>query len=293
MSIKTGPKTLGIIYDGQKSFEEMLFQGVHHQFVAASKATKLAHEIDSNNKIGCMVAYFTTYAHTCDPKDVLEMQNDDRYRDLFYLDVQAKGVYPYYMNKYFEEKNINIKMEKEDLEVIKEYNADFIGFSYYMSMISSAKADQLELASGNVVNVLKNPTLESSDWGWQIDPIVLRYTLNHLYDRYGKPLFILENGIGAFDKLEEDGTIHDPYRVSYLSKHIEQMKLAIQDGVDLFGYTTWGPIDIISSGTSEMSKRYGFIYVDQDDYGNGTKKRDKKDSFYWYKKVIETNAEEL
>lgn len=293
MSIKAGPKTLGIIYDGQENFEEMLFQGIHHQFVAAAKATKLAHQIDENNKIGCMVAYFTTYAHTCDPKDVLEMQKDDRYRNLFYLDVQAKGVYPYYIKGYFEEKNISIKMEEDDLEFIKTYPADFIGFSYYMSMISSARADEMELTSGNVMNVLKNPTLESSDWGWQIDPIGLRYTLNHLYDRYGKPLFILENGIGAFDKLEEDGTIHDPYRISYLSKHIEQMKLAIEDGVDLFGYTMWGPIDIISSGTSEMSKRYGFIYVDQDDYGNGSKKRYKKDSFEWYKNVIRTNGEEL
>lgn len=202
-------------------------------------------------------------------------------------------MYPYYIKGYFEEKNISIMMEEGDLEVIKEHTADFVGFSYYMSMISSARADEMELTSGNVMNVLKNPTLESSDWGWQIDPIGLRYTLNHLYDRYGKPLFILENGIGALDKLEEDGTIHDPYRISYLSKHIEQMKLAIEDGVDLFGYTMWGPIDIISSGTSEMSKRYGFIYVDQDDYGNGTKKRYKKDSFEWYKNVIRTNGEEL
>lgn len=293
MSIKAGPKTLGIINEGFDNYEEALFQGIHNQFVAAAKATKLAHEIDKNNKIGCMVAYFTTYAHTCKPDDVMKMLYDDRMRNQFYLDVQAKGKYPWYMDRYFTENNINIKMEDGDLEVIKENTADFIGFSYYMSMISSADATNLEITSGNVMNVLKNPYLEGSEWGWQIDPVGLRYTLNTVYDRYEKPMFILENGIGLLDKLNEDGTINDEGRVDYHRRHFEAMKEAIKDGVDLIGYTMWGPIDIISSGTSEMSKRYGFIYVDQDDFGNGSKKRYKKDSFYWYKNVIKTNGEDL
>lgn len=293
MSIKAGPKTLGIIDEGQDNYEEMLFQGLHHQYVAAALTTKLAHEIDAENKIGCMVAYFTTYAHTCNPEDALAMQKDDQFKNLMYLDVQAKGKYPYFALSYMKEKSINLVMENNDLELLQQYPADFIGFSYYMSMVSSANAENMELTSGNVTNVLKNPNLPSNEWGWQIDPVGLRYTLNHLYDRYNKPLFILENGVGAIDMLNDDGTVHDSYRVEYLSQHIREMKNAISDGVDLFGYTMWGPIDIISAGTSEMKKRYGFIYVDQDDLGNGTKKRYKKDSFYWYKDVIASNGESL
>ncbi|MDN3233159.1 MULTISPECIES: glycoside hydrolase family 1 protein [Priestia] len=293
MSIKAGPKTLGILNNGQDNYAEMLFQGLHHQYVAASLATKLAHEIDPENKIGCMVAYFTTYAHTCAPEDALAMQKDDQLRNLMYLDIQAKGEYSYFTKKYFENHNIQLKMEEDDLKILKTYTADFIGFSYYMSMISSENAKNLELTSGNVMNVLKNPYLESSEWGWQIDPQGLRYTLNHLYDRYQKPLFILENGVGALDELNEDGTIHDDYRIAYLKEHIKQMKEAINDGVNLFGYTMWGPIDIISSSTSEMKKRYGFIYIDQDDLGEGSKKRYRKDSFYWYKDLITTNGANL
>jgi len=290
MSIKAGPKTLGILNEGQANYEEMLFQGLHHQYVAAALSTKLAHEIDPDNQIGCMVAYFTTYAHTCAPEDVLAMQEDDQLRNLMYLDIQAKGYYSLFAKKYMRDNHIELKMEKNDLELLKTYTADFIGFSYYMSMVSSANAENLELTAANVTNVLKNPHLEASDWGWQIDPKGLRYTLNHLYDRYEKPLFILENGIGALDKLNEDGTVHDEYRIAYLTEHFKQMREAINDGVDLFGYTMWGPIDIISSGTSEMKKRYGFIYVDQDDLGNGTKKRYRKDSFYWFKDVIASNG---
>lgn len=293
MSIKAGPKTMGIINNGQENYEEMLFQGLHHQFVAASRATKLAHEIDPQNKVGCMVAYFTTYAHTCDPEDNIVAQEEDRMRNLFYLDVMSKGEYPYFAKTYFEKHNIQLVTLESDFEELKATQADYIGMSYYNSMISSAHSDKLELTSGNVMNVLKNPYLEASDWGWQIDPVGMRHTLHHVYDRYQKPIFILENSMGSFDKVEEDGSIHDPYRVDYLRKHIEQMKIAIEEGVEMIGYTMWGPIDIVSSSTSEMSKRYGFIYVDQDDYGHGSKKRIKKDSFYWYQKVIETNGEVL
>ena len=293
MSIKAGPKTMGVIDEGQENYEEMLFQALHHQFVAAAKATKLAHEISKENKIGSMVAYFTTYPYTCKPADALAMQKDDQMKNLFYLDILNGGKYPYYSKKYFEEHNINLQIEDGDLEVIKENTADFVGMSYYNSMISSNDGDQLELTAGNVHSVYKNPHLDANEWGWQIDPIGLRYTLNHVYDRFGLPVFILENSSGFFDELTEDNKVHDPYRVDFLRKHIEQLKLAIEDGVEVIGYTMWGPIDMISSGTSEMSKRYGFIYVDQDDYGNGTMKRYKKDSFYWYKNVIATNGEEL
>lgn len=293
MSIKSGPKTLGVIDEGQENYEEMLFQALHHQFVAAAKVTKLAHEIDKENKIGSMVAYFTTYPYTCKPEDALAMQQDDQMKNLFYLDILNGGKYPYYSKAYFRDNNINIDIKDGDLEIIKEHTADFVGMSYYNSMISSNDENQLELTSGNVYNVYKNPHLESNKWGWQIDPVGLRYTLNHVYDRFGLPVFILENSSGFFDELTEDNKVHDPYRVDFLRKHIEQLKLAIEDGVEVIGYTMWGPIDMISSGTSEMSKRYGFIYVDQDDYGNGTMKRYKKDSFYWYKNVIATNGEEI
>lgn len=293
MSIKAGPKTMGVIDEGQENYEEMLFQALHHQFVAAAKATKLAHEINKENKIGSMVAYFTTYPYTCKPADALAMQKDDQMKNLFYLDILNGGKYPYYSKKYFEEHNIKLDIKDGDLEVIKENTADFVGMSYYNSMISSDDGDQLELTAGNVHSVYKNPHLDANEWGWQIDPIGLRYTLNHVYDRFGLPVFILENSSGFFDELTEDNKVHDPYRVDFLRKHIEQLKLAIEDGVEVIGYTMWGPIDMISSGTSEMSKRYGFIYVDQDDYGNGTMKRYKKDSFYWYKNVIATNGEEL
>lgn len=293
MSIKAGPKTMGVIDEGQENYEEMLFQALHHQFVAAAKATKLAHEINKENKIGSMVAYFTTYPYTCKPADALAMQKDDQMKNLFYLDILNGGKYPYYSKKYFEEHNIKLDIKDGDLEVIKENTADFVGMSYYNSMISSDDGDQLELTAGNVHSVYKNPHLDANEWGWQIDPIGLRYTLNHVYDRFGLPVFILENSSGFFDELTEDNKVHDPYRVDFLRKHIEQLKLAIEDGVEVIGYTMWGPIDMISSGTSEMSKRYGFIYVDQDDYGNGTMKRYKKDSFYWYKNVIATNGKEL
>ena len=180
----------------------------------------------------------------------------------------------------------------EDTTILAEGKVDYLSFSYYMSTISSAK-DTTDQALGNFALGRPNPYLATSDWGWQIDPIGLRIALNEMWDRYQVPLFIVENGLGALDELTSDGKIHDDYRINYLRKHIEQMKLAIGDGVELMGYTTWGPIDLISASTSEMSKRYGFIYVDQDDEGNGTLKRIRKDSFYWYQQVIASNGENL
>ncbi|MBS3972424.1 MAG: glycoside hydrolase family 1 protein [Erysipelotrichia bacterium] len=290
MSLKAGQKTLGILNEGQANYEEMLFQGLHHQFVAAAKVTQYAHSLNEDLKIGSMVAYFTTYPHTCKPEDALAMLQEDQMKNQFYLDVLNLGEYPFYSLSYMRNKNIEIKIEQGDLELIKNHTADYIGMSYYNSMISAADTSVLELTNANVHSVFKNPHLPANEWGWQIDPVGLRYTLNHVYSRYKQPIFILENSSGFFDTLEEDGSIHDPYRIKFLNDHIKQMALAIQDGVEVIGYTMWGPIDMISSGTSEMSKRYGFVYVDQDDYGQGSKRRIRKDSFYWYKEVIRTNG---
>lgn len=267
------------------------YQALHHQFVASAKAVQIGHKIDPENKIGCMIARMQTYPKTCNPSDVRAAQLQDEL-NLFFTDVQVRGEYPEYMNRYFKENGIELSMKPEDEDEIKKGTVDYLGFSYYMSTVTSGDS-KVEKASGNFAMGELNPYLEASDWGWQIDPVGLRVTLNEYWDRYRVPLFIVENGLGALDKVDEDGQIHDPYRIDYMKKHIIQMKEAIKDGVDLMGYTMWGPIDLISASTSEMSKRYGFIYVDQDDEGNGTLKRYKKDSFYWYKKVIASNGKDL
>ncbi|MCR4431351.1 MAG: family 1 glycosylhydrolase [Tepidanaerobacteraceae bacterium] len=220
------------------------------------------------------------------------MTLDDQYNNFFFSDIMVRGKYPRYMDRFFSKKGIKIKMEPDDLRIIESYTVDFLAFSYYMSIVSSAD-DSGEKTNANLITAGRNPYLETSEWGWQIDPIGLRYTLNQLYDRYNIPLLIAENGLVAEDKLERDGKIHDEYRIEYLKKHVEQMLEAIEDGVDLIGYLWWSPIDIISAGTSEMSKRYGFIYVDQDDLGNGSLKRYRKDSFYYYRQIIESNGGNL
>ena len=267
------------------------YQALHHQFVASAMVTKLCHEIIPGSKIGCMLTKLMTYPRTCAPEDVLATQHKNL-DNHFYSDVMVFGEYP--RIKTFELKKLGYypQMEEGDLEIIKEGTVDFVSFSYYMSMTESVDPNA-ERTPGNTVLGVKNPYLESSDWGWQIDPVGLRISLIELYDRYKKPLFIVENGIGAKDVVEEDGSIHDPYRISYFRAHFEQMKKAVEDGVELMGYTSWAPIDLISASTSQISKRYGFIYVDQDDLGNGSGERKRKDSFYWYKKVIETNGDDL
>lgn len=268
---------------------QIRYQALHHQFIASSLATKQLKEINPDAKMGCMLARMQTYPGTPNPVDVLAAQKEDN-KNLFFTDVQARGEYPNYMNRYFKENGVELEMLDGDEELLRAYPVDFISFSYYMTNITKEVME--EKSVGNMVVGGRNPYLEESDWGWQIDPIGLRITLNAMWNRYQKPLFIVENGIGALDKLE-DGKVHDDYRIDYLRKHIEQMKQAIIDGVDLMGYTMWGPIDLISFSTSEMSKRYGFIYVDQDDEGNGSFNRIKKDSFNWYKKVITSNGEDL
>lgn len=281
----------GVLVENAENKRQLCYQAAHHQLVASSLATKLAHEIIPGSQVGCMLARMATYPATNNPDDILKAQKLNQ-MNLFFTDVHAKGEYPFFMKRYFEENDIHIQKEIGDDEILKAHTVDFISFSYYMSL-STSSSPEAQTSSGNLMGGVKNPYLETSDWGWQIDPKGLRYTLNDFYTRYELPLFIVENGLGAYDKVEADGSIHDEYRIDYLRKHIEQMQEAITDGVELFGYTSWGPIDLVSASTSEMSKRYGFIYVDQDDDGNGTLARSRKDSFFWYKQVIETNGEEL
>lgn len=285
--------TAGIIPDRCKEGreEKLVYQALHHQFVASAIVTKDCHEIIPGSQVGCMLTKLTTYPHTCNPKDV-EITLKKNLHNYFFADVQVFGEYPVMIERMLERKNINIKMESEDRKILKENTVDFVSFSYYMSLTESAE-EGLEKSAGNTIMGVKNPYLPATDWGWQIDPLGLKISLIELYDRYKKPLIIVENGMGAKDKVESDGSIHDEYRIKYFREHFKQMKEAIDEGVDLFGYTSWGCIDLVSAGTSQMSKRYGFIYVDQDDEGNGTLERKKKDSFYWYQKVINSNGKDL
>lgn len=254
---------------------------------------KAAHEIDDNYKVGNMIGYSATYPYTCNPSDVLKQREGQRNVD-FYSDVQARGYYPSSKLKQYEQAGIDFTLSDEDEAILKEGTVDFITFSYYMSACVSADPEVIAGQSGNMLTGVSNPYLEASDWGWQIDPVGLRIALNDFYTKYQLPLMVVENGLGAVDKVEEDGSIHDDYRINYLRSHIEAMNQAINvDGVDLIGYTPWGCIDLVSASTGEMEKRYGFIYVDYQDDGTGDGKRIKKDSFDWYKKVIATNGEDL
>ena len=270
---------------------QLRYQALHHEFVASALAVQQCHQIDPEAKIGCMLARMQTYPNTPNPADVRAAQLQDQL-NLFFTDVQVRGEYPEYMNRYFADNGVTLQLAPDDEAILKAGKVDYLSFSYYMSTVTSAD-DNIEKASGNLNMGGKNPYLKASDWGWQIDPVGLRISLNEFWDRYRVPLFVVENGLGAADQLTADGKVHDDYRIDYLRLHIEQMKEAIKDGVDLMGYTTWGPIDLISASTSEMSKRYGFIYVDQDDDGQGSLKRIRKDSFDWYKKVIASNGEDL
>lgn len=268
------------------------YQHLHHQFLASAHAVKMAHEISDEYRVGCMICGVPHYPLTCDPADVLLTQRQME-RCVFYCgDVQAKGKYPVYAQRLWDEHDVHVEMEPEDARVLAEGAVDFYTFSYYMTTCDTTH-EVTETAGGNMSFGAKNPYLKYSDWGWALDAMGLRYYLEMVYDRYEKPLMVVENGLGAFDTVEEDGSIHDPYRIDYMRAHIEQMGKAIDEGVDLIGYTSWGCIDVISAGTGEMRKRYGFIYVDRDDEGNGTFARSKKDSFYWYKKVIESNGSDL
>lgn len=285
--------SVGVIEENHPNIEQDKYQGAHHQFVASALATKACHEIIPGSQVGCMISYQILYPHTCHPDDQLACEAAQRV-NLFFSDVQARGAYPAWTERLFDEKGVKLKKELGDDEILKMYPVDFVSFSYYMSSAVSAHPENLEGATGNLITGgIRNPYLPESEWGWQIDPKGLRHALNQLYDRYQKPLFVAENGLGAIDVPDENGIVQDDYRIDYLRVHIEQMKEAIADGVNLFGYTWWGPIDMISASTSQMSKRYGFIYVDQDDLGHGTLARSRKKSFGWYQKVIASNGSDL
>lgn len=280
----------GIVFEEGENKVEVTYQAAHHELLASALATKAAHEIDQDIKIGCMLAAGNTYPNTCAPEDVWCAMEKDR-ENYFFTDIQARGRYPAYAENFLKRQGIQLKMEEQDKEILRENTVDFISFSYYSSKVASADPKVNEEIVGNFFGTLKNPYLKASEWGWQIDPLGLRVTLNALYDRYQKPLFIVENGLGAVDTLDSNGEIHDSYRIEYLREHILAMEDAVEfDGVELLGYTPWGCIDLISASTGEMKKRYGFIYVDKDDTGGGTLKRTKKDSFYWYQKVIAENG---
>jgi len=283
----------GLYFEEGENKEQVKYQAAHHELLASAIATKIAHEVDPENQVGCMLAAGTNYAYTCKPEDVWAARKADR-ENFFFIDVQSRGEYPAYALKELEREGIELPIEDGDLELLKAHTVDFISFSYYSSRVQSTDPAINEKTAGNIFASVKNPYLEASEWGWQIDPLGLRTTMNDLYDRYQKPLFIVENGLGAVDTPDENGNVIDDYRIEYLAAHIQAMKDAVElDGVDLLGYTTWGCIDLVSAGTGEMKKRYGFIYVDRDNEGNGTLKRSKKKSFDWYKKVIATNGEDL
>lgn len=283
----------GIVLKEGENKNKVKYQAAHHQLIASALATKAAHEIIEGSMVGCMLAAGVTYPYTCKPEDVQQAMDNDR-ENYFFIDIQSRGEYPGYAKRFLRENNINIHMEDGDCDILKKYTVDYIGFSYYASRCASTDPKILNgMTQGNVFETIKNPYLKASEWGWQIDPKGLRITCNTLYDRYQKPLFIVENGLGAIDRIEDDGSINDDYRIEYLSEHIKEMKEAVLDGVDLLGYTPWGCIDLISASTGEMKKRYGFIYVDKDNDGNGSLERRKKKSFDWYKGVIKSNGDIL
>ena len=282
--------TLGITeaskYDKQQ-------QAIYHLLLGSAKAVTIGHSINPDFKIGLMIANILFYPETCNPNDSMkELLIGRDFKD-FYYDVQCRGYYPSYKLKEMERNNFTLLKEEGDDELLRDGVVDYIGFSYYNSTVITTREDS-DKSRGNQFAAATNPYLEESEWGWPIDPVGLRIVLNRLYDKYQLPLMIVENGLGAFDKIEEDGSINDDYRIDYLRKHIVEMKKAIEyDGVDLLGYTPWGCIDLVSAGTGEMKKRYGFVYVDLDDKRQGTFKRYKKKSFEWYKKVISSNGEDL
>ena len=287
----TGYLSGGILADKTENMLQAQFQAAHHQFIASALAVKACHEIIPDAKIGCMLARMEAYPETCNPLDVLEGVYGDHI-NLFFSDVQIRGYYPSYMNKFFRDNQITIKKESGDDEILRAGTVDYMSFSYYMSSIATHEKEGEEVG-GNLLGSKKNPYLKASDWGWQIDPVGLRITLHKLYDRYQIPLFIVENGIGLKDVVNEDGSIVDEERMAYLKDHIEAMAESIKDGATILGYTWWGPIDIVSAGTGEMEKRYGFIYVDKQNDGSGDLSRKKKASFAYYQQVIATNGEAL
>lgn len=279
-------------FDGAQG-KQVSFTELHHQMLASAKAVIAAHEIDENISVGCMIAGFCSYPYTCDPDDVLA--NYKAFQDKFgyCADTMIRGTYPSYASRIWKQNGVTLDITKEDQQILQLGKADFLAYSYYMSNVVTTHEDGEALNGAGTSANLKNPYLKASDWGWQIDPVGYEYFLHFLNDRYQVPIFDVENGLGAFDKVEDDGTIHDDYRIDYLRSHIQSLMNAREEGVNIFGYTTWAPIDLVSFTTGQMDKRYGFIYVDKDDQGNGDLHRIKKDSYYWYQKVIASDGKNL
>ncbi len=273
--------------------EQDRWQAMHHQLVASAQAVRLGHQIDSDNRLGCMIAYMCVYPRTCAPEDQLTQLSMDRLHNLLAGDVHVRGAYPSYARRLLAEKGVTLNITPQDEVDLREGTVDFYTFSYYDSRCVGTKQEGDPSTGNGALGGIRNPYLPVTEWGWQIDPQGLRWVLNHLYDRYQIPLMVVENGLGAMDTMGADGTIHDPYRIDYLRAHIQAMAEAVADGVDLQGYTPWGCIDLVSASTGEMRKRYGMIYVDKHDDGSGDLSRHRKDSFYWYQKVIATNGQDL
>lgn len=286
----------GVLVEEGENAKEVMYQVAHNELVASAKAVIIGKNINPELEIGCMISHVPIYPYSCNPADIMAAE-EAMHQRFFFADVHVRGYYPAYALKEFEREGYNIDIREEDLEILAQGTVDYIGFSYYMSTVVKAdvKNDNLgNVVNGGLPNGVANPYIETSDWGWAIDPEGLRYTLNRLYDRYQLPLFIVENGFGAIDVLEEDGSIHDQNRIDYLTQHIKALEKAVDyDGVELMGYTPWGIIDVVSFTTGEMKKRYGLIYVDRDNEGNGSMNRYKKDSFDWFKQVIETNGKNI
>lgn len=273
--------------------EALMYQAAHYELVASALAVKAAHEINSELQVGCMIAMSPIYPHSCRPEDMMT-HVDAMHKRYWFAEVHARGTYPRYITKYLERKNIALDITDDDLRALADGTVDYIGFSYYASYVARDHGRAPYYTYLEEEDMENNEYLPKSDWGWTIDPLGIRYSLNWMYDHFRLPMFIVENGFGAIDVMETDGSVNDQYRIDYLRAHIAAMKEAVDyDGVDLIGYTMWSPIDIVSASTGELKKRYGFIYVDKDNDGNGTLARSKKKSFAWYRHVIETNGEEL
>lgn len=280
----------GVLFAPGENREKTTWQAVHHELVAGARAVQLLRQIDPAAKVGCMAAWVPIYPYSCAPEDQISTVQAMHDRFVF-TDVYARGHYPRYFLRMLEQKQISLEMEPGDLKELSRGTVDYIGFSYYMSAVSRAGSAGDQEGRGFATSV-QNPYIQASDWGWPIDAVGLRYSLCQLYERYELPLFVVENGFGAYDHPDAEGMVQDDYRIAYLSDHIKQLKKAVlEDGVEVIGYTVWGCIDVISFGTGEMEKRYGMIYVDQDNHGQGTLERRKKKSFFWYKKVIESGGE--
>lgn len=283
----------GIVYKEGENREAIMYQAAHYELVASAQAIRIGKEINPNFKIGCMIAMTPIYPYSCMPEDMM-MSVSAMQKRFWFADVHVRGHYPNYIKKYLERKEIKLDITAQDEKDLKEGCVDYIGFSYYMSFAVECGEENAEYEYREDKSLVDNPYIKKSEWGWPVDPEGLRYSLNWLYDRYELPLFIVENGLGAYDKKGTDGVIHDDYRIEYLREHIAAMKRCVEkDGVEVMGYTPWGCIDLVSAGSGEMEKRYGFIYVDKDNKGEGTLGRERKDSFHWFKHVIETNGEEL